>query len=94
LYTNIYYIFRKTFQGAINEQTSPMKSNKKIVILYRKPSKVTSGLNYPLYFLNFETTGPEVPKYDGSRLYQQLVFKYLLHIQETSTSKLDHQEYL
>ena len=45
----------------------------------------TNGLSYPLYFLDFETIGPAVPKYNGSRPYQQLVFQYSLHIQETST---------
>ena len=54
----------------------------------------TSGLNYPLYFLDFETIGPSVPIYDGSRPYQQLVFQYSLHIQETPTSELQHREYL
>ena len=54
----------------------------------------TNGLNYPLYFLDFETIGPAVPKYDGSRPYQQLVFQYSLHIKETPTSELEHREYL
>ena len=54
----------------------------------------TNGLNYPLYFLDFETIGPAVPKYNGSRPYQQLVFQYSLHIQETSNSELEHSEYL
>ncbi|MDB2464005.1 DUF2779 domain-containing protein [Flavobacteriaceae bacterium] len=54
----------------------------------------TSGLHYPLYFLDFETISPAVPKYDGSRPYQQLVFQYSLHIQETSTSDIEHKEYL
>jgi len=54
----------------------------------------TKGLNYPLYFLDFETIGPAVPIYDGSRPYQQLVFQYSLHIQETPTSELKHREYL
>ena len=54
----------------------------------------TSGLNYPLYFLDFETIGPAVPIYDGSRPYQQLVFQYSLNIQETPTSELKHREYL
>ena len=53
-----------------------------------------SGLNYPLYFLDFETIGPAVPIYDGSRPYQQLVFQYSLHLQETSSSELQHREYL
>ena len=54
----------------------------------------TNGLNYPLYFLDFETIGPAVPKYNGSRPYQQLVFQYSLHIQETSESEIEHREYL
>ena len=54
----------------------------------------TNGLSYPLYFLDFETIGPAVPKYNVSRPYQQLVFQYSLHIQETLTSKLEHREYL
>jgi hypothetical protein len=44
--------------------------------------------------LDFETIGPAVPKYNGSRPYQQLVFQYSLHIQETPTSELEHREYL
>jgi hypothetical protein len=54
----------------------------------------TNGLNYPLFFLDFETICPAVPKYNGSRPYQQLVFQYSLHVQETSTSELEHREYL
>ena len=54
----------------------------------------TSELNYPLYFLDFETIGPAVPIYEGSRPYQQLVFQYSLHIRETSTSEIEHREYL
>jgi len=54
----------------------------------------TRGLCYPLYFLDFETIGPAIPKYDGSRPYQQLVFQYSLHIQETSSSEIIHREYL
>tara|TARA_B100000902_G_C27322309_1_gene925523 strand:- start:49 stop:1542 length:1494 start_codon:yes stop_codon:yes gene_type:complete len=56
--------------------------------------KFTNGLNYPLHYLDFETIGPAVPKYNNSRPYQQLVFQYSLHIKETSTSKLEHHEYL
>ena len=59
-----------------------------------KIRKFTEGLNYPLYFLDFETVGPAVPVYDGSRPYQQLVFQYSLHIQETPISSIEHREYL
>ena len=61
---------------------------------HKEITSFTEGLNYPLYFLDFETVGPAVPVYDGSRPYQQLVFQYSLHIKETSTSELEHREYL
>ena len=51
-------------------------------------------LSYPLYFLDFETINPAVPIYDGSRPYQQLVFQYSLHIQESHCSEVVHKEYL
>ena len=56
--------------------------------------KFINRLSYPLYFLDFETIGPAVPIYDGSKPYQQLVFQYSLHIQETSVSDIQHREYL
>ena len=54
----------------------------------------TNGLNYPLYFLDFETIGPAIPIYNGSRPYEQLVFQYSLHIRETPISEIEHREYL
>ena len=51
-------------------------------------------LNYPLYFLDFETFGSGIPLYSKSKPYQQLVFQYSLHIQETSTSGTKHKEFL
>jgi hypothetical protein len=51
-------------------------------------------LSYPLYFLDFETINPAVPIYDGSKPYQQIVFQYSLHIQETPASSIQHREYL
>ena len=54
----------------------------------------TNGLNYPLYFLDFETIGPAVPKYNGSRPYQQLVFQYSLHFKYSLDSDVIHREYL
>jgi len=54
----------------------------------------TNGLSYPLYFLDFETIGPAVPKYNGSRPYQQLVFQYSLHIKNSPNSEVIHREYL
>ena len=56
--------------------------------------KFLSNLNYPLYYLDFETINPGVPKYQGTRPYQQVLFQYSLHINKTEDSELQHKEYL
>ncbi|SEH38561.1 DUF2779 domain-containing protein [Selenomonas sp. KH1T6] len=52
------------------------------------------GLNYPLYFLDFETFSPAVPIYDNSRPYDRLVFQYSLHYIQTKGGELRHKEFL
>lgn len=53
-----------------------------------------SLLEYPLYFLDFETYGYAIPQYDGTRPYQHLPFQYSLHVQQTPTADLEHYEFL
>ena len=56
--------------------------------------KFLSGLSYPLCFLDFETINPAIPKYNGTKPYQQVVFQYSLHLKKSKTSSLEHKEYL
>ena len=42
-------------------------------------NRFIENLNYPLYFLDFETINPAVPKYQGTRPYQQVLFQYSVH---------------
>lgn len=51
-------------------------------------------LSYPLYFLDFETEQPVVPKYKGTHPYQQVPFQYSLHIIERENGPLLHTEFL
>ncbi len=51
-------------------------------------------LNYPLYFLDFETMATAVPIFDNTRPYQQFVFQYSLHAQDKPNGELKHYEYL
>ncbi|MBO2517892.1 MAG: DUF2779 domain-containing protein [Clostridiales bacterium] len=51
-------------------------------------------LSYPLYFLDFETEQPPVPKYAGTRPYTQIPFQYSLHYTETEGGELKHTEFL
>ena len=53
-----------------------------------------SKLQYPLYFLDYETLMKTVPPYDGTRPYQQIPFQYSLHIVETPGAEPIHKEYL
>ena len=68
--------------------------NQSIHIEKDKLNSFLEQLNYPLYFLDFETFGSGIPLYSKSKPYQQLVFQYSLHIQETSTSGIKHKEFL
>ena len=52
----------------------------------------TDSLNYPLYFLDFETILPAIPLFDNCKPFQQVVFQYSLHVQKESN--LSHYEYL
>jgi hypothetical protein len=51
-------------------------------------------LIYPLYFLDYETVFPAIPRFDNTRPYQQIPFQYSLHIQEKKDGKLRHVEFL
>ncbi len=49
---------------------------------------------YPLYFLDFETEQPVIPKYIETRPYQQIPFQYSLHYIEEEGGELKHKEFL
>jgi len=51
-------------------------------------------IDYPLYFLDFETYAPAIPLYDNSRPYQQIPFQYSLHIKESEQAELKHCMFL
>lgn len=51
-------------------------------------------LNYPLYFLDFETFQPAVPLFDKSKPYMQIPFQYSLHYKKNKKSKTEHFEFL
>lgn len=52
------------------------------------------GLEYPLYFLDYETINAAIPFFDGTRPYQQIPFQFSLHIEETPGGDLLHHEFL
>jgi hypothetical protein len=51
-------------------------------------------LEYPLYYLDFETIGQAIPIYDGTRPYQTIPFQFSLHIVENDESEPVHYSFL
>ncbi len=52
-----------------------------------------NDMEYPIHFLDFETIGPAIPRYAGTRPYQTIPFQWSNHILYED-GKLDHREYL
>ncbi|MFO7807686.1 MAG: DUF2779 domain-containing protein [Candidatus Moraniibacteriota bacterium] len=57
-------------------------------------NKELSKLEYPLYFLDYETYGPAIPMFDGYKPYQRIVFQYSLHVQREPGGEVEHYEFL
>jgi len=51
-------------------------------------------LEYPLYFLDFETVSGGLPLYDLSRPYEQIPFQYSLHIMDKPGAKSKHYSFI
>ena len=51
-------------------------------------------MDYPLYFLDYETYNPAVPWYDGYAPYQHMVFQYSLHVYQGPDAVPVHYEFL
>ena len=69
-------------------------TNGKCNIDKEKISKFLKELKYPLYYLDFETINPAIPKYDGMKPYQRIGFQYSLHIQKEKGGKTQHFSFL
>lgn len=52
------------------------------------------NLKYPIYYLDFETINPALPKFDGMKPYQRIPFQFSLHIQKDENSKPEHISFL
>ena len=52
------------------------------------------GINYPLYFLDFEMFMPAVPLYEATSPYEHIPFLYSLHYKENINQELKHLFFL
>jgi hypothetical protein len=64
------------------------------IVDINKITKFINNLEYPVYFLDYETLASIIPPFDGLRPYQQLPFQYSLHILRAPEADLEHVEFL
>lgn len=57
-------------------------------------SKELKALKYPLYFMDFESLNPAIPRFAGLRPYDQLPFQWSVHVLDTPGAKPKHYEFL
>lgn len=57
-------------------------------------NKFLDKVTYPVYFLDFESYQDVIPKYDGTKPYQQICFQYSLDYYLEPGGKLHHKEFL
>ena len=82
----------------------PLSKNQKIQVSCEKEderlidkeklSSFISDLQYPLYYLDFETFSSAVPIFNYSKPYEHMVFQFSLHIQKEKNGKTEHFEHL
>lgn len=68
--------------------------SKKDIIDKKAIKEFLSDLNYPVYFMDFETFQPAVPMFDNSKPYMQIPFQYSLHFKKNKKSIVEHYEFL
>jgi predicted RecB family nuclease len=56
--------------------------------------EVLNGLKYPLYFVDFETVNPAIPRSAGMRPYDHLPFQWSVHVQRRPGAEPEHYEFL
>ena len=66
---------------------------RKAIIDWEAIKDEMSKLKYPLYFLDFETDNPAIPRFDGMHPYEQFPFQYSCHIIDRG-GRVIHKEYL
>jgi predicted RecB family nuclease len=55
---------------------------------------VLGGLVYPVYFADFETVNPAIPRFAGMRPYDHMPFQWSVHVQRQPDAKPEHYEFL
>ncbi len=81
------------YKGKIKRAIEVTKSAK--LWIDKKPiATEIENWKWPLYFFDFETVGPAIPRYERTRPYIQIPFQFSCHVWTELKSNLEHFEYL
>jgi len=56
--------------------------------------KELTAMKYPLYFMDFETVNPAIPRFKGMRPYQQIPFQWSVDVLDTPGAEPKHYDFL
>jgi predicted RecB family nuclease len=56
--------------------------------------KELNGLKHPIFFMDFETVNPAIPRFPGMRPYDQVPFQWSVHVLGEPGAEPEHHEYL
>lgn len=56
--------------------------------------EILDGLEYPIYFMDYETANPGIPVYEGQHPFEVIPFQYSIHVQREAGGELTHHEFL
>lgn len=83
------------------KKLSPAQQNQIFVYVHdtilmerQKISSELESLQFPLYFLDYETFPSAIPRFDGFSPYQQIPFQYSLYVLDALGGQLQHFEFL
>jgi len=83
------------FMGYCREEKEKEKESEGVERIDKKALQAfVKGLDYPLYFMDFETYTLAVPEYDGHWPYRQVPFQFSVHRQERKGGSLQHADFL
>ena len=68
--------------------------SKEPIINRQGVTELLSELEYPLYFLDYETVSTALPLFSGCTPFQQIPFQYSLHVLRQPGGELEHYDYL
>src|SRR5690606_34504237 len=64
----------------------------KIIINKDKIKRDLDGIEYPIYFLDYETYSWAIPQFTGHKPHEAVPFQFSIHILRSKDSNLSHYE--